>query len=155
MSMHKKFINAPCWHIFCIQKSYCLHKSVSQARPKNQHLCRPIEKQYWLSSNPIGQQYYKYYGTKSQAFYCITMVFILFYIGFYSIVVVLLLVRVCCCCCCCARTSLSVLLLCPYEFVGIVIFVRRTPPVAACVSLLLLLLLLLLLYRATISIIIR
>ena len=35
MSMHKKFINLPCWHIFCIQKSYRLHKSISQARPQN------------------------------------------------------------------------------------------------------------------------
>ena len=139
MSVHIKFINLPRWHIFCIQKSYCLHKSVLQARPQNR----------LMLSHPIEKQYYEYYGTKSQAFYRITMAFILFYIiGFYSILVVLLLYEFVVVA---ARTSLSVLLFSiPYG-----------NPVAACASLLLLfqmmllLLLPLLLYRATVSIIVR
>ena len=64
MFVHIKFINLPHWHTFCIQKSYRLHKSVSQARPQNRLMSsHPIRKQYWSSSNPIEKQYYK--GTKS------------------------------------------------------------------------------------------
>ena len=40
MFVHIKFISAPRWHMFCIQKSYRLHKFVSQATPQNKAVTR-------------------------------------------------------------------------------------------------------------------
>ena len=122
--MHIKFINLPLLHTFCTQKSYCLHKSVSQARPQNRLMSsHPIRKQRWWASNPIGKQYYEYYGTKSWVFYRINnngIHSILYWVLFYSSAAV-------------DRTSLLLLLLVPVRNCRYCYFVRYPSlPVRDC-----------------------